>query len=74
MVKQKTQRQRKVLLDAYGSYLTHKGKALNPNDIKIVFLDEESPIGETTESFLKVMTTVREVLGKKSLAEKLFKL
>lgn len=74
MVKQKTQQYRKVLLDAYGSYLTHKGKALNPKDIEIVFQDEKNPQGESVKSFLTVMGTVKEILGRKSLIEKLFNL
>ena len=74
MVKQKTQNYRKVLLTAYGSYLTHKGKALNPMDCEIVFPDEKNPTGETCKPFLTVMETVKEVLGRKSLLEKLFKI
>ena len=74
MVKQKTQNYREVLLTAYGSYLTHKGKALNPMDCEIVFPDEKNPTGEACKPFLTVMGTVKEVLGRKSLLEKLFKI
>jgi hypothetical protein len=74
MVKQKTQNYRKVLLTAYGSYLIHKGKALNPMDCEIVFSDEKNPSGEASKPFLTVMGIVKEILGKKSLLERLFKI
>lgn len=74
MVKQKTQNYRRVLLDAYGLYITHKGKALNPTDCEIVFPDDKNPSGEVAKPFLMVMKVVKENFGKKSLFEKLFKL
>jgi hypothetical protein len=60
------------MLKAYGSYLTYRGKALNPEDVKIAFADEKAPTGESLKPFLTVMGTVKEILGRKSLLERIF--
>ncbi len=63
---------RKLLLKAYGMYATYRGKALNPEDVEITFLEESKDGGEATHPMLEVFKVIRETMGKTRL-QRLFK-
>jgi len=59
----KTKEYRKLLIKSYGSYLTYRGKALNPEDVEIVFADKESETGENAQSYLSVIKLIKEIIS-----------
>jgi len=68
ILKEKALRYRALLLKAHGVYITYRGKALNPEDVKVVF-------GETKETFipmLKLLEVVKEIVSI-SFLESLFR-
>ena len=60
ILKEKAIRYRALLLKAHGVYITYRGKALNPEDVDVVFGETE----ETVIPMLKLLKVVKGIVSK----------
>jgi len=63
-VKAKTLKYRSLLLKAHGMYATYRGKALNPEDITVVFADKDEDGNPSVVPMLELLAVVKNIVSK----------
>ena len=66
-MKEKAIRYRKLLLKAHGMYATYRGKALNPEDVAIVFADKDEDGNPSSVPMLELLSVVKDIVSKSFL-------
>jgi len=57
-------RYRGLLLKAHGVYATYRGKALNPEDITIVFADKDENGNPSVVPMIELLSVVKNIVSK----------
>jgi len=66
-MKTKAIQHRKLLLKAHGMYATYRGKALNPEDVAIVFADKDEDGNSSSVPMLELLSVVKDIVSKSFL-------